>query len=461
LAASDPDANCPRREPFEFTLSRVQEFLAFGFLLRSTQDPLSLLAEWSRRPRRDTGYTSEAGLAAEGVRAFGEAVDRCIGEGPVFGRQIVLLSGGLDSRAILAALLRRFDRSEIVAATFGLPGEQDFDFARRVAQTAGVQHVRLETLSAEWSTSALVESVLAREIPLPNPFGQRFLSYCVHRDLGSRNIFWDGLCGDAVGGDWAPGPEESFTWDGAVEHWLKRHLVSGSRIATKHRAGITGSASLHTIDLDPREVVPDVPYLPDTVLSYPDQLDFGLRQRQYIATRRMRGYIIRTPFLKGPWLDFMLGVPARLRQRQYLYREILKALDPRLFSLPLTTFKGGSLLETASAQRCRRSLDHLRRCLARVGFASGSPDRPKSANHGIRSQLGRCSAIRELVIENLRDLGHRGLVDPIDLDVALGCPDRSEPRHSLLTVLLGLELNLKANDVLSSMSEAAGATSSR
>ena len=53
-----------------------------------------------------------------------------------------------------------------------------------------------------------------------------------------------------------------------------------------------------------------------------------MRQRSYAATRLLRGFEVRTPFLARPWVDFMLGVPEWFRGDQLLYRETQKFAYP-------------------------------------------------------------------------------------------------------------------------------------
>jgi len=189
----------PRRATFG--IHQRDQYLTFGFVPELPDgDPLSLLSQWSRPPRRNKRSVSERALVHEGALALTAAVEESVLSTPGGGDQVVFLSGGLDSRAILGALLDAYDSGEILAATFGTPGEQDFDFAREVARTAGVRHEALESFSVDWTTDGLVESVLAREVPLPHPFGQRYLSYRLHERIGRSNTFWDGLCGDVTGG---------------------------------------------------------------------------------------------------------------------------------------------------------------------------------------------------------------------------------------------------------------------
>ncbi|MGV8965586.1 MAG: asparagine synthase-related protein [Cellulomonas sp.] len=424
--------------------TRIEQFLAFGFVPDPHDDePLALLRQWSKEPRRSAWEVTERALVREGARAMQAAVEQAaVGPGGTgstgSGDQVVFLSGGLDSRMILAALLENFDRSQIVAATFGQPGERDFDYAVVVAAAAGVRHERLESSSVQWSTEGLVDSVLARQVPLPFPFGQRYLSYLLHARIGRDHVFWDGLGGDAVGGLRSPKEGEIWEWDDAVAEFEGFHLRRGW-------------GRLVSPEFDVRSAMPAAPFCSDQLLAYPDQLVFGVRERSYSATRLLRGYDVRTPFLARPWVDFMLGVPERYRNDQYLYREIQKYAYPRLFSLPSTADDDVSAL----APRFTRVSRFLgRRAVsraARMGLPARRASTPASgANASIRAGFQAPGPTQDLVRQNLTDLAARGIIDWTDLAPFL--PGRTvaheEPRESDVIGLLALELNLKALDRL-------------
>ncbi|RYV52389.1 asparagine synthase-related protein [Pengzhenrongella frigida] len=426
-----------RPAPFVFDRNRVEQYLAFGFNPDvDDPDPLQVLHEWSRQPRPDLARMSESDLVRAGVRALRAAVEECaVRTAGTRGDQVVFLSGGLDSRTILGGLLEIFDRSEILAVTFGMPGEQDFDFAARVAKVAGVRHETLESAGVEWTTQGLVDSVLARQIPLPFPFGQRYLSYLLHSRVGPDNVFWDGLCGDIVSGKlFRPGCE-AWDWDTAVADFLDKHLL-------------VGRDRLYSSDFEPARSIQPAPLCSTDDLSCYYQLMYGVRQRHYVSTRLLRELPACTPFLAGPWLDLMLRIPVRQRLKQHLYEEIQKQTFPRLFSLPTTAHGGGAVLEsrfTRTAHRLRFRAEHE---MARRGLPLFAGRRHESgANAAIRAGYRCTGEIRDLAVENISDLAARGIVDWLDTGSYLpGCEAIEAPSDEAITRLLGLEINLKAAD---------------
>lgn len=65
---------------------------------------------------------------------------------------VVPLSGGLDSRAILAELLDRGLRKNIITVTFGTPGTLDYEIGAYVARKARVYHENIDLTKVEVKT---------------------------------------------------------------------------------------------------------------------------------------------------------------------------------------------------------------------------------------------------------------------------------------------------------------------
>jgi len=66
------------------------------------------------------------------------------------GRQIVIpLSGGYDSR-LIAVMLKRMNYSNIICFTYGLPGNKEAEYSRRVAEALGLKWTFVEYSVALW-----------------------------------------------------------------------------------------------------------------------------------------------------------------------------------------------------------------------------------------------------------------------------------------------------------------------
>jgi hypothetical protein len=59
-------------------------------------------------------------------------------------KNLVLLSGGIDSRAILYELLKNTDADQINTLTFGSPGTLDYEIGNKIAKKLGTKHESIE-----------------------------------------------------------------------------------------------------------------------------------------------------------------------------------------------------------------------------------------------------------------------------------------------------------------------------
>ena len=151
----------PRIDPLA-----VKEFFGAGFLLedRSWFEGVELLSPgtiftWDiqkQSARKDrywwwdqikplTGMIDERDIAEELGRLFSDAVERRCGEGERVG---MMLSGGLDSRAVLAAMPDREDLIHVL--TFGRKRCGDIRIATMAAKTKGAIHHAFEINSDNW-----------------------------------------------------------------------------------------------------------------------------------------------------------------------------------------------------------------------------------------------------------------------------------------------------------------------
>ena len=294
--------------------------------------------------------------------------------------------------------------------------------------------------SVDWTTEELVKSVLARTVPVPFAFGQRYLSYCLHRRIGKDNAFWDGLMGGSVSGQLLPRHGDNPDWSTALAHFVVRNKVKRAEC-------------LVTPGFQPTACLPKAPLNSVDYLPYNDQLDVALRQTCYIQKRLMREYVTRTPFVSKHWVNFMLALPSEHRTNQYLYKEIVKEAFPKLFSLPGTTL-GGLPVTTSRWGHRKWTLEKkvVRRMPAvkRILPNGEALVAPQSANQAIRGGMVRIAAIRSLFEQNIHDLHARGTIDWLDVrplwEQHVAGLVQNEP---LLNVLLALEINLKAADARS------------
>ncbi|HHH40535.1 MAG TPA: hypothetical protein ENK56_00860 [Chloroflexi bacterium] len=326
----------------------VAEFLTFEFVLgeRTLLEGISLLPpatcfvvqdgrvregrywhfHFARRHRlHENGYY---------VEAWTERMERAVArqlrdDGPIG----VQLSGGLDSRVVLAFIRSR--HPSVHTFTFGLPDSDDARLAREVARQLHTVHHFLPL------RPDFVQEIAEEAVRLSDG-----LKSCVHlhafaqaRQMAEHvRAVYTGSLGDSLMGGhlsrslWACYDEEELARSlfrqynvvfspPALSALLGEGFEDGLREQVFADFRATLAESRARLQADVRE-------------------HFSIRQsdRRWIleGQRLLRHYlIVRTPFYDNDLVDFMLTVPPGLRFEEYLYRIAFRRAFPRLAKVPL------------------------------------------------------------------------------------------------------------------------------
>lgn len=303
---------------------------------------------------------------------------------------VLPLSGGLDSRGILAAMIELVDRGRIVTVTYegGGSGAGDFEIGQAVAKKARVENVAVDLSDLPLRTSNLVAACATT--------GSRTVfgtSNVVHGYLGMNDgdaVYWSGFCGGELMGS-------------HLSHYRHADWMAAKReFAAWHRSATSAliPCDSHASVLDG---LPARPFARHGTLPLGQQLDFAIRQDCFIREGRFaRGINWVAPYLHPDWTGACLNLPVRALAGERFYRETLRRAFPDLFSLPI------------SSEPCRAAASAILRPLKNAV-------RPKLV--GLRERLGRTvetrqprfvqksPAIQSIVSENVRDLLARNLFD--------------------------------------------------
>lgn len=217
------------------------------------------------------------------------------------GRVGLLLSGGLDSRALLAAATRCGFRPPSV--TFGQAGCLDERIARRVCEVAGVPHRFLPLTAANWLDQR-AECVWSTG-------GTMNLTHfhvgAVRAALaGDFDVALDGVGGDNVlRGDWLQSPKMVGAFDrAAVSRWL---FMPAEEVVDLEAYEALGRVDYFFLDHQAR-----------TLWAGANQAEMMWRHE-------------RRPFLSNAIIEFVYSLPDRLRWRGRLYRRMLLLYFPDYF----------------------------------------------------------------------------------------------------------------------------------
>ena len=344
---------------------------------------------------------------------------------------IIPLSGGLDSRTILANILGLIDPSKIIAVTFGLPGSPDYERAKFITKKIGLrwENIDLSPRKWTWTTAKLIDAA-KRNQQLTWLFDSA-INHAIQLKFGKDCVYWSGFMGDSLSRI-SPLASQTITWDQAKSVFSKKNCK-----CVKYR--------LSANHFFAEKCLPDRPYCKANRLDYYTQLNYFIRQQ--CLTKHIYspvGYDIRYPFLRDKWVGFILNLPVHHRIHQKLYRQILQESWPHLFNKWNSPARDDSRI---------RSLMHMNATYifvrqitkvfpSLVSFIGTN----KNVNyidwdHALLKQRD----FREVIYSNLQDLKTRKIIDWIDINKLWLAHQKKEILlASELMTLAALEIHLKA-----------------
>jgi asparagine synthase (glutamine-hydrolysing) len=247
----------------------------------------------------------------------------------------VLLSGGLDSRALLGFLCDGPATRPLHTFTFGIPGCDDARFAHQVSSRVGAQHHFFEMRPGY--LLELAEKGVRLTDGLENCRHMNALA-TLSAQAEYAQVFYKGFLGDALMGYFTHRLFlANYDENGLMHLFLDRYPFVFSPVEQQQLFAQSllpySSAALDTCraalaESQARLVVDRISH-------------FDLHQRQRRMTLngvrlvRSRG-IVRTPFCDKDLIDFVLRTPCGLRFERYLMKQALVRTFPDLAKVPYT-----------------------------------------------------------------------------------------------------------------------------
>jgi hypothetical protein len=230
---------------------------------------------------------------------------------------MIPLSGGLDSRLILASIMKFIEPKKIHTYTFGTESSLDYKIGNLVAKKTGTNHKYTPCLLGDYTYKNEVE--WAKRLKTPTT-----LFY--HPPISIINEFndfnyWFGYMGDPLAGS------HLFPKIDNVEYALDYYL-------SKYGSISTNKAIEYNIDINSiKEQVRNTIQL-DKNINIFENIDFSVRQHQYIRPHVAFAEQSILPFIDQRWIDFMLNLPNELRVNEVFYRQFMQMSYPKIFELP-------------------------------------------------------------------------------------------------------------------------------
>ena len=381
------------------TASVYEKYLFFSYIPRQAEADLSWL-NCDFEYDFGKGIDDEQWWVDEGVKALKRTMAEQIASTDEHALHVVPLSGGMDSRVILGGLLENLPHSQIVAATYGIPGAWDFEIAKLLAHTLGIRHEIFDLSNDPWEVDDLNKAAV--RLTLPVSVHQSYVRQKITNHFGKDCIYWSGFMGGTLTGSLlqrTPSPSKSK----AIKEFISVEATPNyqdERFRSELAIGIED----------------DFPWdrLNQRKLSFDRLLNFCLRQRfltQPIVT--VNGFRFMMPFIEKTWVNFMANVPYKWLLYQHLYRRIIGKSYKELARLPSRAMAGMPLDTSLQKFYISRAFAKVTSFLVRQDLPCSNPrtnyiNFTESLRHGGRFQ--------DSVYATLQELKKRQLFDSNEID---------------------------------------------
>jgi asparagine synthase (glutamine-hydrolysing) len=277
-------------------------------------------------------------------QAFVNAFKRLIESTQKQGKKLVVpLSGGLDSRIVIA-MLKRLGVDDVICISYGRKGNRESIISKKIAKALGYDWLFVEYTTRKWyecynSKEADHYRVFAGNLS-SLPHMQDFLAVRELKSQGKipeNSVFVPGHTGDMLAGSHIPHyyldssrnyDSETFLVDSLKRHYNLWKWPAEYELEHTFREKI--NKSIAGMEINDNE----------TCAGAIELFDFNERQAKFIVNAvrvyEFFGYEWRIPFWDMELVNFFLKVPIEHRINQKLYRKYARDL---LFSEELSVLK--------------------------------------------------------------------------------------------------------------------------
>ncbi len=341
-------------------------------------------------------------------------------------KNVVPISGGLDSRIILAELLEFTEASNIETYTFGTPGTIDFEIGNLIAKKTGIKHHSFPLTSHKFSLeeelyfskNSKMQTVLFHHPPI----------FDVKEKFSDYNI-WSGFGGDNRAGSHL-GENEKSNIKQSIDSFVKKNTF-------------VKSTDLLYKDTNNFCDLLDTDFIDEKKVTLIEQLDFKNRQEKYIKPHVLiEGFNYKLPFCNEKINNFFLSLDnERHRRNITFYKKMVLECYPKLFKIG-TSSNFGLPLEASKTQILfKRINQRLKRELNKFG---GFYENPNTNYIDFNQAIRHKKDLKDLIYSSIMDLKSRNIVDWIEIDKLWDVHQNTKIDHSdALLVLASLEIHLK------------------
>ena len=339
----------------------IYDFFSFGFLLgektffkdiyqlppasilEKTKNETTLTQYWDYKfDYTNNGTRPKKELIDELGKIWEKSVERRISKGE---KIIVPLSGGYDSRAILAAVLKYTPKENITTFTFGEKGSFDFEIGKLIAEKACVKNEILGVEKEDFEVQNRISFKDTEGMIDATP-------YCAIKEYQKLKKYgdqiWSGFMGGEIMGSLVMPKMMNYRLKSKKDYEHAKNLIFSWRIRynekiikklcsplLKNLPDIRDSFNQTMKDIDKIDSKQFIDYCTTWLYKYEEW-----NYTSFCVLRFQNLYEYPIPFLDYDLVDFMLKIPPKLRLNKDLYETMLIKKYPELFALPTKNNSG-------------------------------------------------------------------------------------------------------------------------
>jgi asparagine synthetase B (glutamine-hydrolysing) len=242
---------------------------------------------------------------------------------------LVTLSGGLDSRAVLA-LLSRFRQSPIRTLSWGQINSDDHLYGNRVAQMMNTQHLYKSYSDGSWLIDHLERTVASYECMYSYMDTARAHFLLHDMSIGEGAPLYTGLSGDMIMGSFISWRDllnrpRSIDWDVLAKRMM-RELTNVSFYGMSSFVDALGGENVQIVQDNLRDSMQDMHKEGDEYFAFIDKWNLYNKQSRGIVAyfRGIEEYTaFCSPFYDSRLIEFALSMPLRFRFNEMAYISFL------------------------------------------------------------------------------------------------------------------------------------------
>ncbi len=404
-------------------MENLNSFLQLGYFLDYKSPRYQLNYENIDKNKYEK-HTEEE-LIKLGIDLFNNAISKQFSSRS---QNVVPLSGGLDSRAILGSLLKHTESHNIKTYTFGSPGTFDYEIGNKLAKKFGTKHLAINLNETKYKMDDLIE--------MSKRVNQQTVLFH-HPPVSILDNYI----------------EDSVVWSGAIiDVFFGRHkhkIKSNNELEAK-RNFIRENTYQNQIHLSnpERSIIKNIDFNEEIAdeIGLEHYLDLENRQLKFISPHVLAsGYKYNILFEDRELVNFALNLPDKYIEDQYLYKKMFLYGFPDLFKIPNKTTYGLPLNSNELFIQLKKNI--IRGKLLINNRIYKMFKNPFLNYIDFESEIRNREDLRNIVYSNIMDLKARKIIDWIDIEKVWSDYFNLKKRYAnALLILTSLEIHLKTRN---------------